>query len=97
MRYLLVELLGGGAGALGCRWRFGTAYTLGEGLFGTPVGQGLLALALRGAPLSIALIDAETQLIPNRLNAAVAVLAAPQPAALPLPGGPGRSSARAAH
>ena len=37
--------------------------------------QGRLALALCGVLLSIALIDAETQLIPNRLNAAVAVLA----------------------
>lgn len=73
VRYLLVELLGGVL-ALGCRWRFGTAYTLGEGLFGMR-WQGLLALALCGVLLSIALIDAETQLIPNRLNAAVAVLA----------------------
>ena len=71
--FLLVELLGGVL-ALGCRWRFGTAYTLGEGLFGMR-WQGLLALALCGVLLSIALIDAETQLIPNRLNAAVAVLA----------------------
>ena len=82
VRYLLVELLGGVL-ALGCRWRFGTAYTLGEGLFGMR-WQGLLALALCGVLLSIALIDAETQLIPNRLNAAVA-----QPAALPCPVGRG--------
>ena len=54
--------------------KFGTAYTLGEGLFGMR-WQGLLALALCGVLLSIALIDAQTQLIPNRLNAAVAVLA----------------------
>ena len=64
----------GGVLALGCRWRFGTAYTLGDGLFGMR-WQGLLALALCGVLLGIALIDAETQLIPNRLNAAVAVLA----------------------
>ena len=54
--------------------------------------QGLLALALCGVLLSIALIDAETQLIPNRLNAAVAVLAVLN-LLLSLPGGPGRSSA----
>lgn len=46
VRYLLVELLGGVL-ALGCRWRFGTAYTLGEGLFGMR-WQGLLAGALIG-------------------------------------------------
>lgn len=73
MRYLLVELLGGGL-ALGCLWRFGTAYTLAEGLFGMR-WQGLLALALCGVLLSMALIDAEYQIIPNRLNAAAAVLA----------------------
>ena len=50
VRYLLVELLGGVL-ALGCRWRFGTAYTLGEGLFGMR-WQGLLALALCGLLLS---------------------------------------------
>lgn len=72
-RYLLVELLGGVL-ALGCRWRFGTAYALADGLFGMR-WQGLLALALCGVLLSIALIDAETQTIPDRLNAAVAVLA----------------------
>lgn len=72
-RYLLVELLGGVL-ALGCRWRFGTAYTLADGLFGMR-WQGLLALALCGVLLSISLIDAETQTIPDRLNAAVAVLA----------------------
>ena len=73
VRYLLVELLGGVL-ALGCRWRFGVAYALADGLFGMR-WQGLVALALCGVLLSIALIDAETQLIPNRLNAAVAVLA----------------------
>ena len=73
VRYLLGELLGGVL-ALGCRWRFGAAYTLADGLFGIR-WQGLAALALCGVLLSIALIDAETQLIPNRLNAAVAVLA----------------------
>ena len=72
-RYLAVELLGGVL-ALGCRWRFGAAYALADGLFGIR-WQGLAALALCGVLLSIALIDAETQLIPNRLNAAVAVLA----------------------
>lgn len=73
VRYLLVELLGGVL-ALGCLWRFGAAYSLAEGLFGMR-WQGLLALALCGVLLSIALIDAENQIIPNRLNAAVAVLA----------------------
>ena len=73
VRYLLVELLGG-ALALGCRWRFGAAYTLADGLFGMR-WQGLAALALCGVLLSISLIDAETQTIPDRLNLAVGVLA----------------------
>ena len=57
-----------------CRAPIPVRYLLVEGLFGMR-WQGLLALALCGVLLSIALIDAETQLIPNRLNAAVAVLA----------------------
>ena len=57
-----------------CRAPIPVRYLLVELLGGTR-WQGLLALALCGVLLSIALIDAETQLIPNRLNAAVAVLA----------------------
>ena len=87
VRYLLVELLGGVL-ALGCRWRFGTAYTLGEGLFGMR-WQGLLALALCGVLLSIALIDAETQLIPQPAQRRVGRAGGAQPAALPCPVGRG--------
>ena len=73
VRYFLVEVLGGVL-ALGCTRRFGTALSLTQGLFGMSWAA-LTALAVCGILLSVALIDAETQLIPNRLNAAVAVLA----------------------
>ena len=82
VRYFLVEVLGGVL-ALGCTRRFGTALSLTQGLFGTALSltQGLFgmswaaltALAVCGILLSVALIDAETQLIPDRLNLALAV------------------------
>ena len=72
VRYLLVEVLGGVL-ALGCTWRYGAAYSLPDGLFGMSWAA-LLALGVCGVLLSIALIDAETQTIPDRLNAALAVL-----------------------
>ena len=72
VRYLLVEVLGGTL-ALGCTWRYGAAYALPDGLFGMSWAA-LLALGVCGVLLSIALIDAETQTIPDRLNAALAVL-----------------------
>lgn len=72
VRYFLVEVLGG-ALALGCTWRYGAAYALPDGLFGMSWAA-LLALAVCGVLLSVALIDAETQIIPDRLNAALAVL-----------------------
>lgn len=71
VRYFLVEVLGG-ALALGCTWRYGAAYSLPDGLFGMSWAA-LLALAVCGILLSVALIDAETQTIPDRLNAALAV------------------------
>ena len=71
VRYLLVEVLGGVL-ALGCAWRYGTALGLPQGLFGMSWAA-LLALAVCGILLSVALIDAETQIIPDRLNLALAV------------------------
>ena len=71
VRYFLVEVLGGVL-ALGCTRRFGTALSLTQGLFGMSWAA-LTALAVCGILLSIALIDAETQLIPDRLNLALAV------------------------
>ncbi len=71
VRYFLVEVLGGVL-ALGCTRRYGAAYGLPEGLFGMSWAA-LLALAVCGILLSVALIDAETQIIPDRLNAALAV------------------------
>ena len=73
-RYLLVELLGGVL-ALGCTWRYGAAYALPGGLFGM-IWAALLALAVCGILLSVSLIDAETQTIPDRLNLALAVCGA---------------------
>lgn len=73
-RYLLVELLGGVL-ALGCTWRYGAAYALPGGLFGMSWAA-LLALAVCGILLSVSLIDAETQIIPDRLNLALAVCGA---------------------
>ena len=73
-RYLLVELLGGVL-ALGCTWRYGAAYALPGGLFGMGWAA-LLALAVCGILLSVSLIDAETQTIPDRLNLALAVCGA---------------------
>ena len=73
-RYLLVELLGGVL-ALGCTWRYGAAYALPGGLFGMSWAA-LLALAVCGILLSVSLIDAETQTIPDRLNLALAVCGA---------------------
>lgn len=70
-RYLLVELLGGVL-ALGCTWRYGAAYALPGGLFGMSWAA-LLALAVCGILLSVSLIDAETQTIPDRLNLALAL------------------------
>ena len=70
-RYLLVEVLGGVL-ALGCTRQYGTAFALPDGLFGMSWAA-LLALAVCGILLSIALIDAETQTIPDRLNFALAV------------------------
>lgn len=74
VRYLLVELLGGVL-ALGCTWRYGAAYALPGGLFGMSWAA-LLALAVCGILLSVSLIDAETQTIPDRLNLALAVCGA---------------------
>ena len=79
-RYLLVELLGGVL-ALGCTWRYGAAYALPGGLVNrTRAGQlakgALLVLAVCGILLSVSLIDAETQTIPDRLNLALAVCGA---------------------
>ena len=71
VRYLLVEVLGGVL-ALGCTWRYGAALGLPDGLFGMSWAA-LTALAVCGILLSVALIDAETQLIPDRLNLALAV------------------------
>lgn len=73
-RYLLVELLGGVL-ALGCTWRYGASYALPGGLFGMSWAA-LLALAVCGILLSVSLIDAETQIIPDRLNLALAVCGA---------------------
>lgn len=73
-RYLLVELLGGVL-ALGCTWRYGAAYALPGGLFGMSWAA-LLALAVCGILLSVSLIDAETQTIPDRLNLTLAVCGA---------------------
>ena len=73
-RYLLVELLGGVL-ALGCTWRYGAAYALPGGLFGMSWAA-LLALAVCGILLSVSLIDAETQTIPDRLNLVLAVCGA---------------------
>ena len=73
-RYLLVELLGGVL-ALGCTWRYGAAYALPGGLFGMSWAA-LLALAVCGILLSVSLIDAGTQTIPDRLNLALAVCGA---------------------
>lgn len=70
-RYLLVEVLGGVL-ALGCTRQYGAALDLPDGLFGMSWAA-LLALAVCGILLSIALIDAETQTIPDRLNFALAV------------------------
>lgn len=73
VRYLAVELLGGGF-ALGCTARFGTALSLRQGLFGMSWAA-LWALWLLGLLCAIALIDAETQIIPDRLNLAVGLCA----------------------
>ena len=69
-----MELLGGVL-ALGCTWRYGAAYALPGGLFGMSWAA-LLALAVCGILLSVSLIDAETQTIPDRLNLALAVCGA---------------------
>ena len=74
-RYLLVEVLGGVL-ALGCTRQYGAALALPDGLFGMSWAA-LLALAVCGILLSIALIDAETQTIPDRLNFALAVCGVP--------------------
>ncbi|MDO5384846.1 MAG: prepilin peptidase [Rikenellaceae bacterium] len=66
VRYLLAELVGGALG-VGCLWRFGPALTLAEGLFGLR-WEGLLALVWCGLLGAVALIDAETMTIPDRLN-----------------------------
>lgn len=83
VRYLLVELLGGVL-ALGCLWRYGPALRLSEGLLGLR-WQGLLALVWCGVLLTVALIDAQTMTIPDRLNLTLALLGlvslAAQPAA----------------
>lgn len=71
VRYLCVEVLGGLL-ALGCTWRYGAALALPGGLFGMS-WEALLALCVCGILLSIALIDAETQTIPDRLNLALGV------------------------
>lgn len=55
----------------------------------------LLALAVCGILLSIALIDAETQTIPDRLNFALAVCGV-QARRSPPPGGGGISSVQSA-
>ena len=60
---------------LGCTWRYGAAYALPGGLFGMSWAA-LLALAVCGILLSVSLIDAETQTIPDRLNLAMAVCGA---------------------
>ena len=70
-RYLLVELLGGVL-ALCCKHRLGSAVALTEGFFGLSWAA-LLGLAVCGILLAVALIDAETQIIPDRLNVALAV------------------------
>ncbi len=71
-RYLAVELLGG-ALALGCRARFGADLA---GPFGLRWAA-LLALVFLGLLTAVALADAETQRIPNRLSAAAAACALP--------------------
>ena len=65
----------GGVLALGCAGRYGAAYALPGGLFGRSWAA-LLALAVCGILLSVSLIDAETQTIPDRLNLALAVCGA---------------------
>lgn len=71
VRYLLVELLGGCL-SVACSRRFGTALTLQEGFFGMSWAA-LLALLVCGLLLAVALIDAETQTIPDALNAALGI------------------------
>ena len=71
VRYLLVELLGG-ALALGCTWRYGEAFTLAGGLFGMSWAA-LAALIACGILLALALIDQNCQLLPDGLNAALAL------------------------
>ena len=68
VRYLLMELTGGGL-ALLCIARFGASSA---GLFGFSA-PALLSLCFLGILTAIALIDGETQTIPDRLNLAVAV------------------------
>lgn len=77
-RYLLMELAGG-ALALLCTARFGFSAA---GLFGFSWAA-LAALAFVALLVCIALIDAETQLIPDRLNLAVALCGAAAVFAMP--------------
>lgn len=74
VRYLLAELLGGGL-AVGCTLRYGSASAFSEGFFGMS-WQALLALALCGVLFAVAVIDAETQTIPDLLSLSAAVLGA---------------------
>lgn len=80
-QYLLVELLGGVL-ALGCTWRYGAAYALPGGLFGMSWAA-LLALAVCGILLSVSLIDAETQTIPDPAESGAGGLRRGERAALP--------------
>ena len=73
-RYLLVELLGGGL-SLACCAVYGTSYELAEGPF-TMSWTAFLMLLVCGILLSVSLIDAESQIIPDRLNLALAVCGA---------------------
>ena len=72
-RYLLMELFGGTLSLL-CGSRFGSAVALSEGLFGMSWAA-LVALAVMGILTAISLIDAETQIIPDRLNLALGLCA----------------------
>lgn len=72
VRYLAVEVLGG-ALALACSARYGAAATAADGLMGLSWAA-LWALGVCGVLLAVALIDAQTQLIPDRLNLTLAVL-----------------------
>lgn len=72
VRYLAVEVLGGVL-ALACGARYGTAATATDGLMGLRWAA-LWALGLCGVLLAVALIDAQTRLIPDRLSLAAAAL-----------------------